>query len=254
MREEHKMNNDLLEAVKANALFVFEFLIIIAATFVIAYLFDKAARKRRHDNSKALNTRAIAVIGVFSAIAAVLHMIDFPVGFAPAFYKLDFGDLPALIGGFAFGPLAGAMIEAVKILLKLLFKGTSTAFVGDLANFVVGCAFVIPATVIYDFKKTKKTALIACICGIAVLTLAGTVFNALYLIPAFSKLYGIPVEGIIDMGTAINPAIDSVWKLCLICVAPLNILKGALDSAITVLIYKRISPILKGQRSASTKS
>ena len=114
------------------------------------------------------------MIGMFSAIAMILHVLDFPIFFAPGFYKMDFSELPILVGSFAFGPVAGVMMEFVKILLKLCIKGTSTAFIGDLANFVVGCSLIIPASAVYSFKKTKKNAILACIAGTLVMTIFGT--------------------------------------------------------------------------------
>lgn len=187
------------------------------------------------------------MIGMFSAIAAALHIFDFAVGFAPGFYKMDFSELPILIGTFAFGPAAGVMMECLKILLKLLVKGTSTAFVGDLANFVVGCSFILPASVVYAFRKTKKNAMIACIVGTLVMTIFGTAFNAIYLIPAFSKLFHMPMEQIYDMGTAVNPLVKegNIISFVVACVAPMNLIKGVSVSIVTLLVYKRLSPIIK---------
>ena len=139
------MNTDLLTAVSENALFVLEFLGIVLAFFLVAYIFDKMAKSRNGDNERILNTKAIVLIGMFSAVSTVLMLFEIPMPFAPSFYKLDFSELPALIAGFAYGPVAGVMVEFVKIILKTLIKGTSTAFVGELANFVIGCSLVLPA-------------------------------------------------------------------------------------------------------------
>lgn len=193
------------------------------------------------------------MIGVFSAIAMILHILDFPVPFAPPFYKLDFSELPALIGTFAFGPVAGIMIELCKIMLKLLIKGTSTAFVGDLANFVIGCSFILPASIIYMFHKTKKNAIAASTVGTMIMTVFGTMFNAIYLIPAFSVLYGMPLDAIVEMGTKINSNITSVTTLVIFAVAPLNLVKGVSVSFITLLVYKKLSPVLKGGVAAEKK-
>ena len=139
------MKNNFWEAVIQNATFVLEFLAIVAVMFVIAYAAEKMAKKRNGDKERILTTRKIAMIGMFAAIAAVLHIMDFAIPFmAPPFYKLDFSELPALIGSFAFGPVAGVMKKKKKIILKLVFKGTSTAFVGDLANFVIVFRVTIP--------------------------------------------------------------------------------------------------------------
>ncbi|MCM1305115.1 MAG: ECF transporter S component [Lachnospiraceae bacterium] len=239
--------NGLFESVTQNLAYVLSFAAIIIALFVIALLLEKAAQKKNGVSEPVFNTRKVAMIGMFSAIAMILHLFDFPLPFAPGFYELDFSELPILVGTFAFGPAAGVMMEFVKILLKLLIKGTSTAFVGDLANFVVGCSFILPASVIYAFRKNKKSAIFACITGTLIMTIFGTAFNAIYLLPAFSKLYALPLDQLLAMGTAVNPLAreGSIVSFVAACVAPLNLIKGASVSLVTLLIYKPLSPIIK---------
>ncbi len=239
--------NGLFESVTQNLAYVLSFLAIIIVLFVAAVLLEKAAQKKNGINEPVFNTRKVAMIGMFSAIAMILHLFDFPLPFAPGFYKLDFSELPILVGTFAFGPAAGVMMEFVKILLKLLIKGTGTAFVGDLANFVIGCSFILPASAIYAFRKNKKSAVFACMAGTLIMTVFGTAFNAIYLLPAFSKLYGMPLEQLIAMGTAVNPLAkeNSIVSFVAACVAPLNLIKGASVSIVTMLIYKPLSPIIK---------
>lgn len=239
------MNNTLWNSLAENAVFALEVLGIALAIVLVAYGAEKMICKKNQVSERILSTRKIAMIGVFSAIAAALHILDFPIFFAPEFYKLDFSELPALIGTFAFGPVAGIMIEFCKILLKLMVKGTSTAFVGDLANFVIGCSFVLPASILYLYRKTKKNAIIACIVGTLCMTVFGSAFNAIYLLPAFSELYNLPLDTIVQMGAAINPAITDVNTLVFFAVVPMNLLKGSIVSLVAMLIYKRISPILK---------
>lgn len=242
------MNKDFLTAVSQNVIFVIVFLGVVLAMFLAAYFFEKAAKKRNNDLTRILTTRKMAMVGMFSAIALILHIFDFSIPFlAPPFYKLDFSELPALIGAFAFGPVAGILIESLKILLKLVIKGTSTAFVGDLANFVVGCSFILPASIIYDFKKTKKNAIVSCVIGTVIITMVGTIFNAVYLLPTFAVLYGMNLEDIIAMGTAINSNINNVTTFAIIAVAPVNIIKGSMVSVLALLMYKKISPILKSK-------
>ena len=176
----------------------------------------------------------------------ILFLMEFPIPFlAPGFYELDFSEIPALVGTFAFGPVAGVMIEFCKVLLKLVIKGTSTAFVGDLANFVIGCSLVLPASVIYMFKKTKKRAIAACVTGTLIMTVFGSAFNGIYLLPAFSKLFGMPLDAIVAAGAEINGNIHSVTSFVVFAVAPFNVIKGVAASAVTMLIYKPLSPILK---------
>lgn len=246
--------NDLWSNVVSNAVFVVEFLLVILALFLIAYLIEKIANKRNGIQTRILHTRKIAMVGMFSAIAALLMYFEFPLPFAPPFYEVDLSELPILIGTFAFGPVAGVMMEFVKIILKLFLKGTSTAFVGDLANFVVGCSLILPASIMYQFLKTKKGAMLSCIVGVICMTVFGTAFNAIYLLPAFSELYGTPMDVLLAAGSEINPFVkegDIISFVCF-CVAPLNLLKGGVVSLVTLLVYKPLSPIIKtGHRLSS---
>lgn len=241
----------LWDAVKDNTIFLLEFLGIVLGIILVAYVAELLIRRKERKQTgtapaeKILSTRKIAVTGVLAALAGILMLFEIPLPFVPSFYKLDFSEIPVLICGFAYGPVAGVLCEAVKIIIKLLLKGSSTAFVGELANFVVGCAFILPATIIYHIKKSKKTALIGCIVGTIVLVLEGTSFNAIYLLPKFSELYGMPMETIIAMGTAVNKNVNSVTSLVIMCVAPLNLLKGFSVSLVTMLIYHPLRPILK---------
>ena len=237
--------SDLWKNISENLFFVLGFLGVIILMFVIAVVFDRVARKKAGDTSKFFTVKNTVIVGVLSAVATVLFLLDFPVPFAPVFYKMDFGDLPALLGAFSLGPVAGVVIEFVKVLLKLVIKGTSTAYVGDFANFVTSCSLVLPAAIIYHFRKTRKTALIACIVGTVVITVFGTALNAFYLLPAFAKLYGMPLESIIAMGTKINPAIKDVSTFVIFAVAPLNLIKGLTDSLVTFLIYKPLKRAMK---------
>lgn len=188
-------------------------------------------------------------VGMLAAISVILMLFEFPLPFiAPGFYELDFSEVPILIGAFALGPTAGILTELVKILLNLVINGTDTAFVGEFANFVMGCAFVVPASLIYSMKKSRKRALIGLASGTVIMSAAAFFINALVLLPAYSKAFGMPIEVFVEMGTAINPAINGVWTFVLLAVVPFNLIKGILVSVITILLYKYISPILKGTR------
>ena len=240
-----KMNN-LLTTAGENLPTVAGFLLTIISLFVIAYVAQKIQKKREGTKERILNTRALVIIGMFSAVAAVLMLFEVPLPFAPSFYKFDFSEIPVMICAFAYGPVAGVMTEFLKIILKLIFKGTSTAFVGDLANFAVGCSYMLPASIIYSLNKKKKTALVGCIAGTLVMTVFGTAFNAVYLLPAFSKLFGMPMDVILDMGAKVNPLVKGdIVSFVIACVAPLNLIKGTVVSVVTMLIYKPLSPLIK---------
>lgn len=239
--------NDLLTKVVDNATFLLVFAGVIFLMFLIAYLVEKVQKKRTGNSERVLSTRKIVVTGMFAAISTILMLFEFTVPFAPpGIYKLDFSELPALIGGFAFGPVVGVMIEFLKVLLKTLIKGTSTAFVGELANFFVGCSFILPATIIYHLKKSKISAIVSCLVGTLIITIVGSSFNAFYLLPVFAKMFGMPLEAIVGMGTAVNSHVTSVTEFVLFIVAPLNVVKGLMNTVITLLCYKHLSPILKG--------
>ena len=196
-----------------------------------------------------IKTRKLVEIGMLGAIATVLMLFEFPIPFiAPPFYELDFSEVPVLVGAFALGPMAGATIELVKILINLLINGTATAFVGEIGNYLLGCSFIIPAALIYKKHKTKKNALIAMVIGTIVMTVFGCFLNAYILLPTYATAFGMPIDAIVGMGSAINANINDVMTFVIIAVAPFNIIKGIVVSVITLLIYKHISPILKGNR------
>jgi len=226
-----------------NAGFVCVCLGIIVGLFLLAKLSERYFCKPRRISS----TRRITIISICAALAAVLQLFEFPLPFlAPDFYKLDFSELPVMLCGFYLGPSATVACEGLKVLLKLLMKGTSTAFVGDFANFAVGCMMVLPAVMIYHKGKSKKSAVWGLIAGTVSMTVLGSAFNALYLLPKFADML-LPMEAIIGLGKAIHPGIDSVWSLVLMCVVPLNLIKGIAISALTLLLYKRVARPLFGK-------
>ena len=161
-----------------------------------------------------LKTKQVVLMGMFGALAAVLMLFEVPLPFiAPSFYGLDISEVPVLVGTFAMGPVAGIVIEAVKILVKLLLKPSTTGFVGEFANFVIGCSLVVPAGLIYRRHKTKGSAVLAMAVGTILMAIAGAVLNALVMIPFYSHF--MPLENILAAGAAIQPAVSSVWGLAI---------------------------------------
>lgn len=235
---------ELWNSLVENLTFVGICIAIIAGLTILAKLSERWLQGV-HRVSKA---RRISIIGICSALAAVLHMLDFPLLFlAPEFYKLDFSELPVMLCGFYLGPAASVACEAIKILLKLLLKGTSTAFVGDFANFCVGCSFVLPAVILYHIRKSRTSAIWGLAVGTIVLTIFGSAFNAIYLLPKFAQLYGMPLDVIVAMGTKVNGNITNVSSFVLLAVAPLNLIKGVSISVLTMLLYKRVARPLFGK-------
>lgn len=231
----------LWQTVQDNVGYVLVCLGVFVALFVVAVLVERVWLKLPRQQG----ARRAAYVGIFAAMAAVLMYFELPLPFAPSFYEIDLSEVPVLICSFSLGPVAGVVCELVKVVLKLLLKGTSTAFVGDFANFVVGCSFILPATVIYHRFKTKKGAMIGMVTGTVVMSVFGSLFNAVYLLPAFATLYGVPLEQLVAMGTAVNGMINSVSTLVLFAVVPFNIVKGTIVSLLTTLLYKRVERLLR---------
>lgn len=188
-------------------------------------------------------------IGMLGAIAAILMLFEFPIPLiAPPFYEIDLSEVPILVGAFALGPMAGAAIELIKVLLNLMINGTTTAFVGEIGNFLIGCSFILPAAWIYKMHKSKKNAILGMITGTISMTVLGCILNAYVLLPTYAVAFSMPMDTIISLGTAVNSNIHNVLTFVMIAVAPFNVFKGGLVSIITLLIYKHLSPILKGHR------
>ena len=208
---------------------------------------DKEGTVRKTEKP-VFGVREVAQIGILSGIAFVLMAAEFPLWFAPGFYRLDLSELPVLIGGFAMGPLAGVMIELIKVLLYFFLHGSSTAGIGDFANFLIGCSLVVPAALIYRFRKTKtrKHAIWGLSIGTVAMTAVGSLMNAFLLLPLYAAVFHMPMDALIAMGTKVNPSITDLTTFVLFAVAPFNLFKGVLVSCLTVLIYKKVSPILHG--------
>jgi riboflavin transporter FmnP len=153
-----------------------------------------------------------------------------------------------MIGTFCYGPIAGIAIEFIKIAVKTVIKGTQTAFVGEFANFVIGCSLVVPAGIIYQWKKTKKSAIMGMALGTIITAIVGCFINAFVLLPTYATAFGMPVEAIVGMGTAINASVTDLATFAILLVAPFNIVKGVLVSIVTFLLYKRISSLVKGAK------
>ena len=183
-------------------------------------------------------------IAILTAISAIVMLFEFPLPFAPSFYELDLSEAVILMGGFAMGPLAAAIMELLKNLLNLLLNGTITAGVGELANFVMGCALVVPASLIYQYRKTLKSAIIGLVTGTLSLVVIGCIMNYFVMIPAYVALAHFPLEAILSMGAEANSMVNSLGTLVLFAVAPFNLVKGVACSLINLLLYKRLSKIL----------
>ena len=189
-------------------------------------------------------TRTIAMTGMLSAVSTVLMFFSFSVPFMPSFIKMDFSELPALIASFAIGPLSGAAVCLVKNLVNLFF--TTTGGIGELSNFLLGVFFVVPAGIIYKIKKDRLGAFIGSIVGAAAMAGLSVASNYFIVYPIYTKF--MPLEAIIEAYQAIFSGVTSLLDCLIIFNMPFTFLKGLCSVAITFLIYKHISPIIKGTR------
>lgn len=204
--------------------------------------------------NKKKSIRKLLIIALLGTISVVLMFLEFPLWFAPNFYEFDFSEVPVLVGAFAFGPVAGITIEAIKIILNLIITGSITMGVGELANFIVGIALVIPASFIYHRHKTKKQALIGLVVGILSMAFFGALMNAFVLLPAYAFFLSTPewavtVADFVAMGSALNPLITNLFTFIMFAVVPFNLFKGVLVSVVVLLIYKRVSMLIKAKDS-----
>lgn len=190
-----------------------------------------------------LSVRTISMTAMLSAVAYLLAFVEFPVPLSPSFARMDLSDLPALIGAFAFGPLSGLLIELVKNALQLLT--TSTGGIGEIANFLMGASYVVTAGVLYKHHKTKKTALLACVAASFVMGIAAALANYFILLPLFENF--MPLDQLIASFAEFLPFIHTKLDVVLFNAFPFNLLKGLVIGGVTMLIYKRLTPILKGR-------
>lgn len=189
--------------------------------------------------------RTMVQTAMLAGIAILLMLFEIPVWFAPSFYEIDLSEVPVLIGAFSMGPAAGVVIELLKILLNFIVNGTVTAGIGEISNVCIGCAYILPAAILYNRRKTRNTAVFGMVTGTILMTITGCVLNAYVLLPAYATAFQMPIEGLISMGSAVNPGITSLTTFVLLAVAPFNLLKGFLVSIVTFLLYKKIKILFK---------
>ncbi|SDJ93453.1 ECF transporter S component [Natronincola ferrireducens] len=192
--------------------------------------------------SKVFSTSNLVKMSILAIFSYVLMLVSFPLPIFPGFLKLDLSDVPPLIGGFALGPVAGMLIQLIKNILHFITK-TSTGGVGELSNFIVGSSYVITASFIYHLKKDRTHAIVGVILGTIFMAVTGALSNTYLILPFYSNF--MPIDAIVKMGTVINSRIVDVPTLVLYGITPFNIFKGAVIACITLLIYKKISPLLK---------
>ena len=200
----------------------------------------KAGMMQQKSTGKKMALSTLTKIALLAAVAGVLMLFEAPLWFAPSFYKLDLSELAVMVGALSMGPAAGAMIALIKILLNFVLNGTITGGVGEFANFLIGCSFVVPAAWIYRRQRNIKGMLLGMAAGIVCMVLLGSVINYFILLPVYATVFGQPLEFFIQMGNALNPAIVDLKTFILFAVAPFNLLKGIIISALTFLLYRKL--------------
>ncbi len=190
-------------------------------------------------------THKLAVTAMLSAVAFILMFIEFPIpALIPSFVKLDVSDLPELLAAFSLGPIYGVVVTLLKNLLFILLHGTSSAYVGELFNFLMGAVFSFSAGFIYQRKKSRKSALIGAIVGAVLMAVLSVPLNYFVVYPAYVVCYNMPLEAIIGMYQAIRPSTNGLLECLLIFNMPFTFCKGMLDVLLCFLIYKPLSPLL----------
>lgn len=188
-------------------------------------------------------THWIAKTGILTAVAVVLMYLEFPLPLMPEFLKFDFSEIAVLLAAFSMGPLTGIIVELLKNLLHL--PATHTGGVGELANFIIGSAFVGTAGMIYRYNKTRRGAYIGMICGTLAMTILASAVNYFFMLPFYIRVMEYPLEAIIQAThEAGNNLITDKKTLILFVFVPFNLFKGLVISLIVAVIYKRISPLL----------
>lgn len=188
--------------------------------------------------------RMIALIAIFGALAAVLMVFRFPLPFMPPFLSFDLAGVPELIVAFTFGPLAGIFVVVLRILLQLVISGTNSMFTGELQGLMLSLALVLPASIIYQHNKIKKGAIQGMVAGSITNVVVAVFTNMVIIIPFYVALYGMDMDAIISMTQAVNPYVDSTFKLVLLGIIPFNIIKNVATCLVTFVIYKKISPVM----------
>ena len=196
--------------------------------------------------AKTQNTRKLAGIAMLSAVGFILMFIELSVPIMPAFIKLDFSELPALLAAFAYGPMAGAAVCLIKNVIHIFIGGTTMA-VGELSNFLMGVMYVVPAGLIYRKTQTRKGALIGAAVGCVAYALASVPINYFLIYPMFGQ-FVVPMPVILGMYQTLNPNVENLWEALTQFNLPFNLFKEVLVSAITFVVYKKLSPILHGRK------
>ena len=207
---------------------------------------NKTPKNTIHNN-KPSRTRVLAATGLMAAFSAILMQFQLSIPLLPNFLKLDVSDFPALMAGYAYGPMSGVWVCLVKNIVHLTL--TTTGGVGELSNFILGVCFVVPASLIYNIgKKTKKSAFVGAIVGTVFMSVTSIFTNFYIVYPLYYYVMGLSTEQLMHMYQSKLPSVQDLWQALAIFNLPLTLAKGAICTAITFLLYKYISPVLHGRK------
>lgn len=194
--------------------------------------------------AKISHTKKIVLISILSAVAFIIMLLQFPLPITPSFYKLDISDVIILIGGFILGPMSAVIMEAGKIILNILIHGSDTMFIGEIANFIMGCSLILPILLLYKKEAKMKNLLFASLIGIISLTIVGALTNYFVLLPLYANVYQMPLDAMVEMGQVLNANVKDLFSFVIFMTIPFNLIKGALVTIVTLALYKRIIPIV----------
>lgn len=187
--------------------------------------------------------KKIVMIAIFGALSYVLMLFKFPLPFMPPFMDFDLAGVPELLGTFLLGPAAGVFIVLIKLLIKLATVGTASMFTGEIQNFILSLSFILPASLVYQLSTKKSSALKGMLVGTAIVTFVACLSDIYFIIPFYTRLYGLSMEAIIAMTQAVNPMVDSVWKLVIIGIVPFNLIKYGVTTAVVYFSLDRLRAI-----------
>lgn len=195
---------------------------------------------------KSINTtKRLILTAVLGAISAILMILEFPMPFIPPFVKMDFSELPVILGGFIMGPVSGALISLIKITLNFLLNGTTTFGIGELANFLYSLGYMLPAVLIYHKLRSKKGAVISLAIGSVITSIIAIIMNIAVTFPLYGKLMGLDIDAIVNMCASTNPYVKDMVSLMICSMLPFNLFKYGITSILTFLLYKKLSYIIK---------
>lgn len=189
--------------------------------------------------------KEISLIGLMGALGMLLMLFKFPLPFMPPFMDFDLTGLVEIIGGFMLGPVAAIFIILVKVLLKTVIMGSTSMLTGEIQNFILSCAFVLPAVLIYQHHKTRKSAVVGMIVGTIICAIVSVFTNLYLIIPFYVNLFGMSMESIIQMCSAVNPLMKNPFTLAVFGIMPFNIIKNGVSSMLAFILYKKVSKPLK---------